>query len=65
MPTYASDWHAKTFQNASWWRAEAQKWDQLALAADLDGDKRHATHARDEAAQCRQNARLKEMEEVG
>lgn len=62
MPTHATDWHAKTFQDAKWWRAEGVKWDRLAEAADKDGDAHHARYAREEAARCRQNAREKEVE---
>lgn len=63
MPISSHNWHAKTYQDAAFWRAEADKWERLAAMAESDGDEWHARCASNEAANCRQNARLKELEE--
>ena len=63
MPMNASDWHSKTFQDAAWWRAEADKWERLSASAEEDGDADHADRASSQAANCRQNARLKEVDQ--
>lgn len=61
MPRSSFDWHSRAFKSAEFWRGEAVKWEKLADMAKADGDERHESNARDEAANCRQNARLKEL----
>lgn len=61
MPTNSSD-HLYAAFGAGFWRKEAEKWERVASSADKDGDKFHAAHARNEAANCRQKARLQEAE---
>ncbi|MFN3705302.1 MAG: hypothetical protein ACK4WM_04845 [Thermoflexales bacterium] len=56
------EWHPKTFLSAAKWREEADKYERLAKMAEADGDKFHAERARRNAAQCRENARIKEID---
>lgn len=55
------NWHHKTFCSAPEWREAAEKYERLAKMADADGDTFHAEMARKNAAQCRENARMKEI----
>ncbi len=57
MPSRASDWHSKAFQDSAFWRRQAVQWERLAEMAMADGDVNHAQLHRREAANCRENAR--------
>lgn len=58
-----NDWHAKSFWSAEQWRDEADKYERLSAAAEADGDDHYAKMASVDAARCRQNARLKEIDQ--
>lgn len=64
MPRGAADSFANQFYSAGRWRDEADKWERLADLAETDGDASHVEHARQQASACRQNARLKEVEDA-
>jgi hypothetical protein len=46
---------------ADQWREAAARYERLADAAERDGDPRYANCAKQYAADCRQNARLREV----
>jgi hypothetical protein len=59
----ASEWAVETFWTATECRAEAVKWETVAAKAREDGDDWHARSAEVYAADLRQLARIKEVEQ--